>query len=159
MLKKNKEFVINLPTVELLNAVDFCGVRSGEKINKIQELGLELEDGDKIATPSIKNSPVNLECVVKSVTSLGSHDMFTAEIVSCRIDDKLLDENGVFRLDKANLLAYCHGYYYSLGKKLGKFGFSVEKDKTKKKKEKEKRALSNLNKVYKPKFKKSNSKK
>ena len=131
LLKKNMEFVINIPTENMLNALDFCGVRSGKNINKLKETGLETEKGDKIETPTLKQSPLALECKVKSITPLGSHDMFLAEIVSVRIDETLLNKQGVFDIEKSRLITYCHGFYFALGRKLGKFGFSVAKKKNK----------------------------
>jgi flavin reductase (DIM6/NTAB) family NADH-FMN oxidoreductase RutF len=72
-------------------------------------------------------SPVNIECKVKQVLELGSHDMFVAEVVNVQISEELLDENGKFHLEAADLVAYSHGEYYELGEKLGTFGFSVKK--------------------------------
>ena len=134
LLKKNMEFVINIPTENMLKAVDFCGVRSGKNTDKLKITGLEIEKGDKIETPSLKQSPLTLECRVKSITHLGSHDMFLAEIVAVRIDESLLDRNGVFNIEKAKLITYCHGAYFALGSKLGKFGFAVAKKKNRRQK-------------------------
>ena len=134
LLKKNMEFVINIPTKDMLKALDYCGVKSGKDIDKLKETGLETEKGDKIETPSLKQSPLALECRVKSITSLGSHDMFLAEIVSVRIEESLLDRNGVFNIEKAQLITFCHGAYFTVGNKLGKFGFSVMKKKNRRQK-------------------------
>ena len=133
VLEKEREFVINLTTEELVKAADYCGVRSRRDVNKFEELKLEKEYGDIVKCPMIAKSPVNLECKVQDVQSFATHDMFIAEIVSVHVDTKLLDEKGRFELEKAGLVAYSHGEYFGLAKRpLGKFGFSVMKPKTKK---------------------------
>ena len=120
------EFVINLTTKRMLKMTDFCGCRSGRKIDKIKHFGLELEPGVDVAVPSLKISPVALECRVRSVTELGSHDLFVAEIVRNKVDANLIDQDGKIRLGEAGLLAYCHGEYYALGARpLATFGHSV----------------------------------
>ncbi len=122
------EFVINLTTRQMLKMTDFCGCRSGRKIDKIKHFGLELEPGVDVAVPSLKISPVALECRVQSVTELGSHDLFVAEIVRNKVDSSLIDKDGKIRLGEAELLAYCHGEYFSLGRRpLAGFGHSVAK--------------------------------
>lgn len=125
-IRATGEFVINLTTRKMLKMTDFCGCRSGRKIDKIKHFGLELEPGVDVAVPSLKISPVALECRVRSVTGLGSHDLFIAEIVRNKVDTSLFDQDGRIRLGEAGLLAYCHGEYFSLGSKpLGTFGHSV----------------------------------
>ncbi|MDK9707128.1 MAG: flavin reductase family protein [Desulforhopalus sp.] len=120
------EFVINLTTRQMLKMTDFCGCRSGRKVDKIKHFGLELDPGVDVAVPSLVISPVALECRVKSVTELGSHDLFIAEVLRNKVDERLIDEDGKIRLGEAGLLAYCHGEYFSLGHKpLGTFGHSV----------------------------------
>lgn len=130
-LKATGEFVINLTTREMLKMTDFCGCRSGRKVDKIKHFGLELEDGVDVNVPSLKKSPVALECKIRSVTELGSHDLFLAEIVRNKIDPTIIDSSGKYDLARAGLLAYCHGDYYGLNRKpIGSFGFSVAKKKT-----------------------------
>jgi flavin reductase (DIM6/NTAB) family NADH-FMN oxidoreductase RutF len=125
------EFVVNLTTKEMLKMTDFCGCRSGRKIDKIKHFGLELEPGADVAVPSLVKSPVALECKVRSVTELGTHDLFLAEIVRNKVDKAIIDQNGKFDLARAGLLAYCHGEYFSLGKRpLATFGHSVAKKTT-----------------------------
>ncbi len=125
------EFVINLTTRDMLKMTDFCGCRSGRKVDKIKHFGLELESGVDVSVPSLKKSPVALECKVRSITELGSHDLFVAEIVRNKIEKSLIDENGKFDLSKANLLAYCHGEYFALNRRpLATFGHSVAKKST-----------------------------
>lgn len=127
-IRATGEFVINLTTKKMLKMTDFCGCRSGRKIDKIKHFGLELEPGVDVAVPSLKISPVALECRVRSVTELGSHDLFIAEIVRNKVDTSLFDQDGRIRLGEAGLLAYCHGEYFSLGRQpLGTFGHSVAK--------------------------------
>lgn len=120
------EFVINLTTREMVKMTDFCGCRSGRKIDKIKHFGIELEPGSDVAVPSLKKSPVVLECKVRSVTELGSHDLFVAEIVRNKVEKSLIDQNGTIQMGKAGLLAYCHGEYFTLSRQpIGTFGYSV----------------------------------
>jgi flavin reductase (DIM6/NTAB) family NADH-FMN oxidoreductase RutF len=120
------EFVINLTTKEMVKMTDFCGCRSGRKVDKIKHFGLELEPGSDVAVPSLKKSPVVLECKVRSVTELGSHDLFVAEIVRNKVEKSLIDKNGTIQLGKAGLLVYCHGEYFTLSRQpIGTFGYSV----------------------------------
>jgi len=127
-IRATGEFVINLTTGKMLKMTDFCGCRSGRKVDKIKHFGLELEPGVDVAVPSLKISPVALECRVRSVTELGSHDLFIAEIVRNKVDASLIDKDGRIRLGEAGLLAYCHGEYFALGRRpLATFGHSVAK--------------------------------
>lgn len=127
MIKESGEFVINLTTKDLAFATDYAGVTSGKKVNKVEKLGLNLEKSNNISAPMIKESPVSIECRVKEIKELGSHHMFIAEILSVNVDDKYLDETEKFDMEKCNLIAYSHGQYYTLGEKIGKFGYSVKK--------------------------------
>lgn len=130
IIKKNMEFVINLTTEELAKATDWCGVRSGGKVNKWEEMNLTPAQAKIVKAPIIEESPVSIECVVKNIVPLGSHDMFVAEVVNVRVDESLLDpESGQFDLNSAHLLVYNHGSYFKTGSKIGKFGWSVEKKK------------------------------
>lgn len=130
ILKERKEFVINLVSNELAERTDWCGVRSGAKFNKFVETGLTPVRGTHVKAPMIFEAPVNLECVVKQVIPLGTHDMFMAEIVAVHADESLFDKKtGAMHLEQANLVAYSNGHYYGLGKIIGKFGFSVQKKK------------------------------
>ena len=130
ILKERQEFVINLVSNELTERTDWCGVRSGAKYNKFIETGLTPIRGSVVKAPMIYESPVNIECVVKQVIPLGTHDMFMAEIVAVHADESLFDKKtGAMHLERANLVAYSNGHYYNLGKIIGKFGFSVEKKK------------------------------
>lgn len=128
ILKERKEFVINLVSTELAERTDWCGVRSGKKFNKFLETDLTPVRGSAVKAPMIFESPVNLECVVKQVIPLGTHDMFLAEIVAVHANEFLFDpKSGAMRLERAHLVSYSNGHYYELGKIIGKFGFSVEK--------------------------------
>lgn len=130
LIVKNMEFTINLTTMDMANATDWAGVRSGRDFDKWKETGLTPIPGEKVSSPTIEQSPLSIECRVKSVTRLGSHDMFIAEVVNVRADDRFLDpDSGKFSLEDANLIAYSHGMYHELGKAIGKFGFSVKKNK------------------------------
>ena len=127
IIERTGEFVINLTTEKLTRAADFCGVRSGRDIDKFEALHLTKLPSQRVSAPSIGESPVCLECVVTAVEKLGTHDLFLAKVVSVSVDDRYLDEKGRFALDRAGLTAYVHGEYFSLGKKLGTFGYSVRK--------------------------------
>ena len=127
LISKHKEFVINLPTWKYADAVDTVGVKSGKDLDKFTLTGLTAISSSKVKAPQIEECPVSMECKVIEVRSFGTHDMFLAEVVAVDVDDKYLDENGALDLEKAGLLAYAHGFYYTLGRKIGKFGFSVEK--------------------------------
>lgn len=129
LIKENMEFVINITTLELAKACDFCGVRSGKNTDKFKEMGLEIEPCSKVKAPMLKKSPVSLECKVTDIKSFGTHDMFTAEIVNVNIDDKFLEADNRLALEKAGLLVFAHGRYYTMGRDLGGFGFSVDKTK------------------------------
>ena len=127
LISKTKEFVINVPTWQLASAVDTVGVKSGRNLDKFALTGLTAEPSSKINTPQIKERPVTMECKVMEVRSFGTHDMFLAEVVAVNVDEEFIDQTGALDLEKAGLLAYAHGFYYTLGRKIGKFGFSVEK--------------------------------
>ncbi|MDF1618488.1 flavin reductase family protein [Petrocella sp. FN5] len=127
IIKRNKAFVINLTTEALLRATDYCGVRSGKNENKGKKMKLNLVNTEEIMAPLIEESPVNILCEVVEIKKLGSHDMFIAKIQSVYVDENLMDGQGKFHLDAAKLFAYSHGVYYSLGEKLGTFGYSVKK--------------------------------
>lgn len=125
-IKESGECVINLPTMDMVKIVDYCGVVSGKKEDKIKNLGLKLHEGVSISTPSLQSSPVALECKVKSITPLGTHDLFLLEVLNVKVDEKLLDSNNKICFNKANLICYSHGEYFGLiSKPLGSFGYSV----------------------------------
>lgn len=133
ILKRTGEFVINLTTRELAFATDWCGVKSGRNHRKFEDMKLTPGKALKVSAPLIEEAPINIECKVTQVIPLGTHDMFMAEVVNVKADERFIDERtGAFALDKADPIAYSHGQYFTLGKKLGKFGYSVEKKKRKK---------------------------
>ena len=127
IIKETGEFVINLVTERLTYACDFCGVRSGRDLDKFETMHLTAKKGEKVNTPIIYESPVNIECKVKEIIPLGTHDMFLAEVVSVQVSDEYLDETGKFHFDRAKPICYSHGAYYGLGRKIGTFGYSVRK--------------------------------
>ncbi|MDE6673766.1 MAG: flavin reductase family protein [Acetatifactor sp.] len=127
MLKQTGEFVVNLVTENLVYATDYCGVKSGRDIDKFSELELTKMPATQVAAPLIGESPVNLECRVKQVIPLGTHDMFLAEIVAVHADQQYMDEKGKFHLEQAGPVVYSHGAYLATGEKLGTFGYSVRK--------------------------------
>lgn len=127
LLEEQGEFVINLPTAALVRQVDLCGVRSGKDGDKLALAGLTAEPSAKVQTPSIAECPVSVECRICGVQHLGSHDMFLADIVAVTVDERFLDPQGKLHIDQCDLLAYAHGSYFTLGKQVGTFGFSVRK--------------------------------
>lgn len=141
MLMETGEFVVNLPTEDLVWETDEAGVRSGRDLNKWESLHLHQEEGKILSVPMILECPVNMECKVKQVLELGSHDLFLAEIVAVHVDSVLLDEKKRLQLEKAKLLAYSHGQYFGLGNVLGSFGFSVRKGAKKKSSEEKKKEI------------------
>jgi len=133
IIKKNGEFVINLTTKALAYAADWCGVKSGKKHKKFSEMGLTPVPASKLKAPLIKESPVNIECIVREIKELGTHHMFISEVVAVNADEQYINrKTGLFQLNDAEPIFYSHGKYYETGSLIGKFGFSVEK-KTKKK--------------------------
>jgi len=133
MIKETGEFVINLTTEALVRATDLCGVRSGRDIDKFEAAHLTKTPASVVSAPLIEESPVSIECRVKQILELGSHDMFVAEVVAVHADRQYMDEKGRFSLENAHPIVYSHGTYFSLGKELGTFGYSVRKKTTKKK--------------------------
>lgn len=136
MIKETGEFVINLTTEKLAHATDFCGVRSGRDLDKFKKCGLTKEKAEHVKPPLIKECPVNIECKVVEVRPCGSHDMFIGEVLAVHADEEYMDETGRFDLSAAKPLVYSHGQYYGLGKRLGRFGYSVAKKKKKPRKNK-----------------------
>ncbi|MDA3816813.1 MAG: flavin reductase family protein [Prolixibacteraceae bacterium] len=135
IIKRTGEFVINLTTENLSKKTDWCGCKSGRKFNKWKEMNLTPGAAKIVKAPIIEEAPVSIECIVKDIIPLGSHDMFLAEVVNVRVDDKYMDkETGKYDLAGANPLVFNHGAYFKLGQKIGKFGYSVQKKKRKKKK-------------------------
>ncbi|MEE5990474.1 MAG: flavin reductase family protein [Lachnospiraceae bacterium] len=131
IIKESGEFVINLPDEKLAHALDYCGCTTGAKVDKFKECALTAEESSKVSVPSIAESPVAIECKVKDIIPLGTHDMFLAEVLAVRVDDRYIDEKGAFHMDDVKLIAYEHGQYRALGAKLGSFGYSVKKKKSK----------------------------
>jgi len=127
LIKNSGSFVINLVPSTLVKACDFCGVRSGKDTDKFKLCNLTAEASFSVDAPSIAECPLSLECRVTEIIELGSHDMFLADIVSVAVKQDLIDQNGRLALEKAGLLAYVHGEYFTLGKKIGSFGYSVKK--------------------------------
>lgn len=140
IIKESGEFVINLPPASLVKEVDWCGIRTGRCVDKFKECGLTAISSNSVAAPTIANCPISLECRVCDIIEMGSHHVFIADIVNVSTDDSIIDKNGKMCFEKADLLAYIHGEYFEIGKKIGTFGFSqkqkrktIEKNKTTKK--------------------------
>lgn len=129
IISETLEFAIHLTTGSLAKVTDACGVYTGAKMNKIKAYSLEVEQASKISCPILAKSPLALECKVVEIRHLGTHDMFLAEIVAVDVEEEFIDRAGKLNLKKANLLAYSHGDYIQLGKKIGSFGYAVRKKK------------------------------
>ena len=127
IIRERGEFAVNLTTADMARTVDFCGVRSGKDTDKLTKCGLHLIEAEGSSTPILAEAPVSLSCKVTQIIPLGSHDMFLAEITGTAVDAEYVDSKGRLDLQKSGLLAYAHGEYFALGKKLGDFGFSVRK--------------------------------
>ena len=132
IIKEQGEFIINLTTKNLARATDWCGVKTGAKVDKFKELKLHKEKANFVKCPMIKESPVSVECKVTEVKEFGSYHMFVADVLAINADEIYIDDKGAFDISNCDLIAYSNGHYYSLGKKLGRFGFSVRKKKNKK---------------------------
>ena len=131
LIKESGEFVINLTTRDLTFATDWCGVKSGKDVDKFKEMHLTKQKANFVKCPLIAESPVSIECKVIEIKELGSHDMFIAEVLGINASNEYIDEKGAFDISKCDLIAYANGGYYTLDKKIGKFGYSVEKKKKK----------------------------
>ena len=128
IIRETKEFVVNLTTKDLARATDWCGVKSGRDVDKFQQMHLTAAKAIHLkSAPIIAESPVNIECKVKEVLELGSHHMLLAEVAGVQISEKYMNETGKFELNDTGLVAYSHGEYFTLGEKIGKFGYSVKK--------------------------------
>ena len=126
ILKDTGEFVINLTTKELAYATDYCGIKSGRDVDKFKEMNLTPLPGEQVKAPLIGESPVNIECKVRRIMPLGSHDMFIADVVAVHADEKYMDEQHKFHLEKAEPIVYSHGAYLVCGEQMGSFGYSVK---------------------------------
>lgn len=127
ILKETREFVINLPSVSMAKTVDYVGIYTGAKVDKFEKTGLTKQKSRAVSVPTVAECPIALECRVTDILPMGSHDVFMADIVSVSCHDELIDEDGKIHFEEADLLAYAHGEYYSLGERVGRFGFSTDK--------------------------------
>lgn len=128
LIKDIGEFAINLTTQDLVYATDWCGVKTGAKVDKFKEMKLTKQKAENIKCPLIAESPISIECKVKEIKELGSHHMFIADVLSIDVAEKYIDSDGAFDISKCGLIAYANGGYYNLDKKIGKFGYSVQKN-------------------------------
>lgn len=153
-IKETMEFTVNMPHRKQTRETDFCGVRSGRQLDKIKECGFTMVEGKDVNVPFIKECPVNIECKVKQIIPLGTHDIFLAEVVGSHVNEDLMDENDKIHLEWANLISYSHGEYFPISNEpIGKFGYSVAK-----KKEVEKK-VEEVKKIEKPKKRKYGNRK
>ncbi len=129
IIKKTGDFVINLTTADLAEVTDYCGVISGREVDKFKRTKLTPIAAKYVKSPLIEESPVNIECKLKQIVPLGTHDMFVAEVLAVHADEAFFDERDRFCLEKSSPIAYSHGEYFTLGEKIGKFGYSIQKKK------------------------------
>ena len=129
MIKKSGEFVINLTDRELTKVADYCGIYTGAKVDKFEKCKLTKEKASAVSCPMIAESPLSIECKVREIIPMGTHDVFIADILGVSCNERILDKEGKMHFERANLLAYAHGEYFALGEKLGEFGFSTKKEK------------------------------
>lgn len=153
-IKETMEFTVNMPHRKQTRETDFCGVRSGRQLDKIKECGFTMVEGKDVNVPFIKECPVNIECKVKQIIPLGTHDIFLAEVVGSHVNEDLMDENDKIHLEWANLISYSHGEYFPISNEpIGKFGYSVAKKKDVEKK------VEEVKKIEKPKKRKYGNRK
>jgi flavin reductase (DIM6/NTAB) family NADH-FMN oxidoreductase RutF len=124
LISKSKEFVVNIPSTKIIMETDYCGISSGKDVDKFVETNLTVEKADYVAAPLIKECPLNIECILKNIIPLGTHDLFIGEIVQVHVDQNVLDEKGNINFIKADPFTYNQGEYWSLNKKIGTYGFS-----------------------------------
>lgn len=130
-IKETMEFTVNIPNIFQVRETDFCGVKSGRDINKIEYLKLNTKPGNNVDVPYLDDFPINIECKVTQIIPLGTHDLFLAEVVGSHIDNSLIDKNGKIHFESANLMGYSHGEYFPISKNpIGQFGFSITKNST-----------------------------
>ena len=159
-IKETMEFTVNLPSSDMTRAVDYCGVRPGRKFDKIKEMNFTMVEGTNVDVPYINECPISIECKVKSIIPLGTHDLFIAEVVGSYVDKDLMDEKGKIHLEEADLITYCHGEYFKMDTEaLGKFGYSVAKKPIHKKEVKAKLDDTKVKEVKQSSILKKNSKK
>ncbi len=127
IIKNSGEFIINVPTAKIAKEVDYCGIYTGKKVDKFEKCCFTKEDASEVGASCIAECPLCLECRVTEIVELGTHDMFIADILCTNVADEIVDGDGKLRLDKAGLMAFAHGEYFELGKKIGYFGFSTKK--------------------------------
>ena len=133
-IKETMEFTVNLPSINMTKAVDYCGVRPGRKFDKIKDMNFTMREGTNVGVSYIDECPVSIECKVKNIIPLGTHDLFIADVVGSHIDKDLIDEKGKIHFEQADLITYCHGEYFKMDTEaLGKFGYSIAKNPTVKK--------------------------
>ena len=124
LIKESGDFVINIPTSAMLKEVDLCGVLSGKDTDKFKRCSFTSIKASKISSPMIKECPVNIECRLKDILKLGSHDMFIGEAVAVHKDDNILFSDGNIDYSKAKPFVFTQGEYWDLGKSIGFYGYS-----------------------------------
>lgn len=127
LIKESGEYVINIPSVEQARVVDYCGTVSGHEVNKFKETGLTPVPASQVKAPLIAECPVNVECRVKQIIPLGSHDAFVADVLAVHYNEDVLNEKGRPEVDKIKPYGFCLGEYRAVADKLGFHGYSKKK--------------------------------
>ena len=125
LVKQSGEFAVNVPTAEMVHAVDYCGTVSGRTEDKFKAMGLTAVAAQVIRTVLIKECPLNIECQVIQTLSLGSHDLFLGKVVAVQAEQSILDARGAIDLSKTTALAYAARAYWSLGQLVEHHGYTV----------------------------------
>ena len=124
LIDRTGEFVVNIPTVDILKETDFCGMASGRDVDKFSEVGLTQEPAEKVKPPLIRECPVNIECILKKKIPIGAHHLFLGEIVSVHVDKNVLNEKGRLDFSRIAPFVYNQGEYWELHRKIAQYGFS-----------------------------------
>jgi flavin reductase (DIM6/NTAB) family NADH-FMN oxidoreductase RutF len=125
LLQRSHEFVVNVPRAAQARQVDLCGNTSGRDTDKFAACGFHAAPAARVRAPLIAECPINVECVTRHRLSLGAHDLFVGEILAVHFDEEILDEGGRLRAASVDALAYVHGEYWTLGHKVGSYGFTL----------------------------------
>ncbi len=124
LIERSGEFVVNIPTTDIVKETDFCGMVSGKDVNKFSQTGLTPEPAEIVKPPLIKECPVNIEGVVKTKIPLGVHHLFLGEVVQVHVEQEILNEKGRIDFTSFSPFVYNQGEYWSLHRKIGLMGFS-----------------------------------
>ena len=118
LISQSREYVVNLPTAAVADAVWGCGSVSGRDTDKFRTFGLTPVPAVHVRPPLIAECPVNVECRVTDIQVIGDHDLFLGEALAQHVDESVLNERGRIRVDRLDGFALVLGEFRALGKKL-----------------------------------------